>query len=67
MSNDGPGSVEYFYNTRTHQVEEGRVSSWEDLMGPYPSREEAEHALDTARKRSASWDEDDADWRGERR
>jgi len=66
MSSDGLGRVEYFYNTRTRMVEKGRLSSWEDLMGPYATREEAEHALETARKRSESWDEDDADWRGDR-
>ncbi len=66
MSYESPDHVEYFFNTRTHAVEEGRVSSWEDLMGPYATREEAEHALDKARKRSAAWDDDDADWRGDR-
>ncbi|MDN4472615.1 SPOR domain-containing protein [Demequina zhanjiangensis] len=66
MSNDGLGQVEYFYNTRTRMVEKGRLSSWEDLMGPYSTREEAEQALETAKKRSASWDEDDAEWKGER-
>ena len=66
MSNDGPGQVEYFYNTRTRMVEKGRLSSWEDLMGPYPTREDAEQALETAKQRSDSWDDDDAEWRGER-
>ncbi len=66
MSNDGPGAVQYFYNTRTRMVEKGRVSSWEDLMGPYDTREEAEKALETAARRSDAWDDEDADWRGDR-
>jgi len=60
--------AEYFFNTRTKQVEEGRNSDWHDLMGPYPSREAASKALDTARERTEKWDEQDEAWdeRGER-
>lgn len=54
--------TEYFYNTRTHQVEEGRSSDWSQLMGPYATREEAEHALERARARNEAWDaQDEAD------
>ena len=35
---------EYWFNTRTKQVEEGRQSDYTDLMGPYPTRAEAEAA-----------------------
>lgn len=48
--------AEYWYNTRTHQVEEGKRSQWADLMGPYATREEAEHALDRARRRTEAWE-----------
>lgn len=50
---------EYFYNTRTHEVEEGRRSDWSQVMGPYATREEAERALETARSRNEAWDAQD--------
>jgi hypothetical protein len=50
---------EFYYNTETGQVEQGRQSSWTHLMGPYPTREAAQQALSTARSRSAAWDEED--------
>lgn len=54
-----PDGVEYYFNTRTKMVEKGRQSSWEHLMGPYDTREEAEQALETAEQRNQQWDEDD--------
>ncbi|MFS0700514.1 SPOR domain-containing protein [Cellulomonas sp. 179-A 4D5 NHS] len=50
---------EFYYNTETGQVEEGKVSDWSGRMGPYPSREAAEHALDQAKARTRAWDEED--------
>lgn len=64
MSSNTPDQAQYFFNTRTKTVETGQLSSWEDLMGPYSTRAEAERALETAKKRSESWDDDDADWQG---
>jgi hypothetical protein len=55
---------QYWYNVRTGEVEEGRQSSWSHLMGPYDTREDAARALDTARRRTDAWDDDDARWRG---
>ena len=52
-------ATQYWYNTETHAVEEGRQSDWSKLMGPYSTREEAEHALERARQRTESWDEED--------
>jgi SPOR domain len=51
--------TEYFYNTRTNQVEEGRQSDWSQLMGPYATREEAAQALEKARARNDAWDAQD--------
>lgn len=65
MAGDGTERVEYYYNTRTKMVEKGRQSSWEDLMGPYDSHEQAEQAIEIAKKKSQAWDDADADWRGE--
>lgn len=47
----------FYFNLKTHQVEEGRQSAWTDLMGPYPTREEAEQALENARRRAQTWDD----------
>jgi len=53
---------EYWYNTESGEVEEGRRSDWSKVMGPYPTREAAQHALEQARARSAAWDaQDEAD------
>lgn len=54
---------QYWYNTETGQVEEGHRSSWTHLMGPYGSRAEAQRALERARSRSESWDQEDEEWR----
>lgn len=66
MTPDGGEQVQYFFNTRTRMVEKGRQSSWEHLMGPYDSAEQAERALETAQERTEAWDEDDAEWRGDK-
>lgn len=50
---------EFYYNTETRQVEQGKQSTWSHLMGPYPTREAAQHALEKARARSEAWDEAD--------
>jgi hypothetical protein len=59
------GAVQYWYNTKTGEVEESRNrSNWTHRMGPYPTRDAAQHALDTAQQRSDDWDDDEAAWRG---
>ena len=57
--------VEYFFNTATRQVERGRQSSWEHLLGPFDTAEEAQQAVDIASDKSEAWDEADKAWRGE--
>ena len=55
---------QFWFNVDTGQVEEdsgkGRA---ENLLGPYPTREAAAAALETARARTESWDEEDRKWR----
>jgi hypothetical protein len=59
---------QFFYNIRTEQVEElARKGQSKELMGPYPTREAAEHALEAARARTQSWDEQDRAWEEGRR
>ena len=54
--------AEFWFNTRTGQVEEGRQSDWSEVLGPYPTREAAAKALDTARAKSEAWDREDREW-----
>ncbi|MFP5347289.1 MAG: SPOR domain-containing protein [Actinomycetes bacterium] len=54
---------QYWYNIATKQVEVGHQSDWRNLMGPYPTREQAENALETARANTERWDEEDRRWR----
>lgn len=57
---------EYYFNTRTGQVEQVTdKGQGKDLLGPYASREEAEQALATANQRTEEWDREDREWRGE--
>ena len=56
---------QFYYNVATNQVEEGKVSDWSHLMGPYPTREAAQKALETAAARAQKWQaEDEEDGRG---
>jgi hypothetical protein len=65
MTADDTGKVEYFFNTRTKMVEKGRQSSWEHVMGPYATHEEANKALETADARNQQWEDEDDDWQGD--
>lgn len=58
-SSTGPDAREYWYNTKTGAVEEGHQSSWPHLMGPYPTREDAQNALANAKRRNEEWDAED--------
>jgi hypothetical protein len=58
---EGP---QFYYNTRTHQVEElARKSQSKDLLGPFPTRAAAAAALENAQARTEKWDEEDRRWR----
>ncbi|OIV37914.1 hypothetical protein BIV57_08655 [Mangrovactinospora gilvigrisea] len=50
---------EWYYCVRHHKVEEGPECRAADRLGPYASREEAAHALETAEKRNEAWDAQD--------
>lgn len=54
--------TQYYYNLTNGTVEEGHQSPGTELMGPYPTREEAARALQTAAERNSSWDEENAEW-----
>ncbi|MEZ0490835.1 hypothetical protein AB2L28_01105 [Kineococcus sp. TBRC 1896] len=59
-------STQWFYDTSTGRVQElERKGQQKDLLGPYATREEAEHALERARARTAENDRRDReedDW-----
>lgn len=52
--------ADYWYNIRTGEVEEGAQSSWKHLLGPYPTREEAAHAIERVRQNNEDWENDGA-------
>lgn len=57
---------EYYYCLKHGTVEEGPECRAADRFGPYASREEAAHAMETARERNEEWREDPR-WRDEPR
>ena len=62
----GEPDPEFWVNLRTGEVEQGRQSPAADRMGPYPTREAAQHASDTAEQRNVAWDEEDRCWNDDR-
>jgi hypothetical protein len=49
---------EWFFCLRHHTVEPREGCKAADRLGPYPSRAEAEHALDKVAERNETWDHD---------
>ncbi|MFE7315699.1 hypothetical protein ACFU7T_21845 [Streptomyces sp. NPDC057555] len=49
---------EWFYCLEHKTVEEGPQCRAADRFGPYASREEAAHAMETARERNLEWETD---------
>jgi hypothetical protein len=55
---------QFFYNVSTGQVEElAKRGQSKDLLGPYPTREAAAAALETAKAKTEAWDEEDRKWK----
>jgi hypothetical protein len=55
--------MEYFWCTSHHAVElDEDVCRAEVRLGPYPTREAAEHALESVRERNARLDAEDRAW-----
>jgi len=56
---------QYWYNSRTGQVERGLVSPAPDRIGPFATPEEAARAYEILAERSREWAEEEAredDW-----
>lgn len=49
---------EWFYCLKHGKVEEGPECPAKDRFGPYTSRAEAEHAMETAHERNVEWETD---------
>lgn len=53
----------YWYNVESGQVEkDGETDPHANLMGPYETEADAAAALETARKKTEAWDEEDREW-----
>jgi hypothetical protein len=53
----------YFWCTDHHAVEDEHGCRAEVRLGPYPTREAAEHALRSVQERNEQLDAEDAAWR----
>lgn len=54
--------MQYWFNTRTRSVEadnDPERARSQDLLGPYPTREDAESALEAAAARTEAWEEEE--------
>jgi hypothetical protein len=46
----------WWYCLKDHRVEQEPTCPGRDRLGPYATREEAENALETVRRRNEEWD-----------
>jgi hypothetical protein len=53
----------YFYNITTGKVEREGESKAKDLLGPFPTAEEAANALEIIREREERKNAEDRQWR----
>ncbi len=51
-------SAEFYFCLKHHVVEPEEGCRAKDRLGPYATREEAEHALDRVEERNEAWDDD---------
>ena len=58
---------DWWVDLATGQVEKGRQSPAAQRMGPYATREAAEHAFERARERNEAWEAEDRRRRAEDR
>jgi hypothetical protein len=49
---------EWFYCLKHKKAEEGPQCASKNRLGPYATREEAEHAIETVADRNVEWDTD---------
>jgi hypothetical protein len=61
---DGIDDDQWYYNVITKQVERRGEGKGTDHLGPYPTREAAEHAIETVRAREDQLKREDREWGG---
>lgn len=59
MSDD---DKQWYFSLSDGSVSQGKSANVFDRMGPYPDRESAERALQTAAERNKAADDADAEW-----
>jgi hypothetical protein len=52
--------LQWWYNSRTGEVERGKQSNALDRVGPFATEEEARHAPEKLRENAARWAAEDA-------
>ena len=62
MGDDIGRNTAYYYNIKTHAVEEEGQSRGRDLLGPFPDRESAANALQTIKDREQAKNAQDREW-----
>ena len=62
MSDAEGNTTEWYYDLESGEVVEGKQTGWENRMGPYASKAEAQHALDIVHQRNKAADAQDDDW-----
>lgn len=50
---------QWYYDVATGEATQGKVTGWENRMGPYATRGEALAALEKAKARNEAWDAQD--------
>ncbi len=53
---------EWYWCLRHHAVEPFEGCRAEDRLGPYPTRDEAAHALQKVQERNEKWDREDEEY-----
>ena len=57
---DSEQGKRWWYSLKTHAVEDdGGPTPGKDRLGPYPTREAAERALETVQERNKEWEAKD--------
>lgn len=54
--------MSYYWCTDHHDVEDEHGCRAEVRLGPFPTREAAQHALETVRERNEKADAEDREW-----
>ena len=62
---EGMSRMSFWYNVDTGAIEtDDNRSRGANILGPYPTQEAAEHALETAHAKTEQWDQEGMEWDG---